>query len=212
LSGDGQRVAVSTYSAEHLIWIYPTAGGPCARVDVETTDQHGPSWSPDGNWIAYRRLIRGQWEIVKAPVGGGPVVRLDDAEPGGGTTDWSPAGQWIAHSRPDGIHLVSPDGAAKRVLAQLRTHWFRFSHDGTHFYAVSRGEKDRWELSVWDVATAHELRSVPLPLASASNVQGMTLSLDEKRIILGAGTETSDIWFLEDFDPPASPWARWLRK
>ena len=212
LSRDGQRVAVSTYSAEHLIWIYPTAGGTPVRLDSETTDQHGASWSPDGNWIAYRRLMKGQWEIVKAPVGGGAVVRLDDAAPGGGVTDWSPTAYWIAHGRPDGVHLVSSDGALKRVIGGLRTNWFRFSHDGTRLYAVRRGEKDRWELSVWDVATLRELRSMALPLASASSVQGMTLSLDEQRIILGAGTDTSDIWILEDFDPPPAPWMRWLRR
>jgi Tol biopolymer transport system component/tRNA A-37 threonylcarbamoyl transferase component Bud32 len=212
LSRDGQRVAVNTYSAEHLIWIYPTAGGTPVRLDSQTTDQHGPSWSPDGNWIAYRRLIKGQWEIVKAPVGGGAVVRLDDAAPGGGTTDWSAAGQWIAHGRPDGIHLVSPDGISKRLLAGLLTNGFRFSHDGTRLYALRRGEKRRWELSIWDVATLRELRSVALPLASAANVQGLALSLDEKRIILAAGTDTSDIWLLEHFEPPPSPWARWLRR
>jgi len=156
--------------------------------------------------------MKGQWEIVKTPVGGGAVVRLDDAAAGGGATDWSPTGAWIAHSRPDGIHLVSPDGTSKRVLAGLRTNWFRFSHDGTRLLAVRRGGQDRWELSSWDVAAVRELRSVALPLASAANVQGFALSTDENRIILGAGTDTSDIWLLEDFQPPSSPWARWRRR
>jgi eukaryotic-like serine/threonine-protein kinase len=212
LSRDGQHVAINTYAAEHLIWIYPTAGGSPARLDSETTDQHGPSWSPDGNWIAYRRLLKGQWQIVKAPVGGGAVIRLDEASPGGGSTDWSPTGAWIAHFYPGGVRLVSPDGASKRLLAGLATNWFRFSHDGSQLFAVRRSQKNRWELSIWDVAAAHELRSIPLPLASSANVQGLALSPDDKRIILGAGTDTSDIWLLEQFEPPPSPWARWLRR
>ncbi len=110
LSRDGQRAAVGTSGAEHLIWIYATAGGSPVRLDQASTDQHGPSWSPDGNWIAYRRLLNGTWSIVKAPLGGGAIVRLDEATPGGGTTDWSPTGAWIAHSRPDGMHLVSARG------------------------------------------------------------------------------------------------------
>jgi Tol biopolymer transport system component len=212
LSRDGQRVAVSTYAAEHLVWIYPTAGGSPVRLDSETTDQHGPSWSPDGNWIAYRRLIKSQWEIVKMPLGGGKAVRLDDASPGGGTTDWSPTGEWVAHSRPDGLHLVSPDGASRAVLAGLTTNWFRFSHDGSRLLAARRGDRGRWELSTWDVAAGREIRSIVLPLASSANVQGLALSPDDKRIVLGAGTDTSDIWLLEQFEPPPAPWSRWLRR
>src|SRR5262245_11149301 len=59
LSPDSQRIAVEAYGSDHLIWIYPMAGGPPVRLDSDTTDQHGPSWSSDGNWIAYRRLRRG---------------------------------------------------------------------------------------------------------------------------------------------------------
>lgn len=81
------------------------AGGSPVGLDQASTDQHGPSWSPDGNWIAYRRLLNGTWSIVKAPLGGGAIVRLEEATPGGGTTDWSPTGAWIAHSRPDGMQL-----------------------------------------------------------------------------------------------------------
>jgi Tol biopolymer transport system component len=210
LSPDGQRAAVGTYAAEHLIWIYPTAGGTPVRLDAETTDQHGPSWSPDGNWIAYRRLRNGSWEMVKAPLGGGPVVRLDDASPGGAPTDWSPTGQWIAHSRPDGMHLVSPGGASTRVLAGLASGAFRFSHDGSRLLAVRRGANRRWTLTIWDLETARELHAVALPLAASADIQGMALSPDESHIIIGAGTATSDIWLLEQFAPLAPLWARWL--
>jgi Tol biopolymer transport system component len=211
LSPDGQRVAVGTYAADHLIWIYPTAGGTPVRLDQESTDQHGPSWSPDGNSIAYRRLLKGNWEIVKAPLGGGPVVRLDVANPGGGATDWSPTGQWIAHQRPEGMQLVSADGATKRVLAGLRSSSFRFSRDGSRLFAVRRGEDQHWELTIWDVAAGRQLRAIALPLASSADLQGLTLSPDDSRIIVGAGTNTSDIWLLEQFEPPSPPWTRWLR-
>jgi Tol biopolymer transport system component len=203
VSPDGQRLAINTYAAEHLIWIYPTAGGTPVRLDSDTTDQHGPSWSPDGNWIAYHRLRTGSWEIVKAPLGGGAVMRLDDADPGGGPTDWSSTGQWIAHERPDGMYLVAPDGSATRVLAGLRSSAFRFSHDASRLVAVRRGAARQWELTVWDVAAGRELRSIPLPLASTADVAGMALSPDDSHVILGAGTTTSDIWLLEQFEPPA---------
>jgi Tol biopolymer transport system component len=211
LSPDGRRAAVATYGAEHLIWIFPVAGGTPVRLDSESTEQHGPSWSPDGNWIAYRRLLNGAFSIVKAPLGGGAIVRLDEASTGSAPTDWSPTGEWIAHSRPDGMHLVSPDGSTPtRVLAGLHAYWFRFSHDGSRLFAVRRGENRRWELVIWDVAAGRELRVVALPLASASDVQWLAVSPDNARIILSAGTNTSDIWLLEQFERSPSQWARWV--
>jgi dipeptidyl aminopeptidase/acylaminoacyl peptidase len=212
LSPDGQRAAVGTQGSEHLIWIYPMDGGTPVRLDSETTDQHGPSWSPDGNWIAYRRLLNGNWSIVRAPIGGGAVERLDQGAPGGGATDGSADGRWIAHDRPDGLHLVSPDGASRRVLSGLHSGAFRFSHDGARLFAVRRGQTRRWELAVWDVAAGHELRVVALPLASESDLEWLAFSPDDTRIIVSAGTNTSDIWLLEQFELPAPPWKVWLHR
>jgi hypothetical protein len=77
---------------------------------------------------------------------------------------------------------------------------------------VRQDEGRRWELATWDVASGRQLRSVSLPVASSATVQGLALSPDETRIIVGAGTPTSDIWLLEQFEPPAPPWGRWLRR
>jgi serine/threonine protein kinase len=211
ISRDAQRVAIGTIGDEHLIWLYPVAGGSPVRLDEESTDQHGPSWSPDGNWIAYHRLVGGTWSIVKAPIGGGAVVTLDGAAAGGGATDWSPTGEWIAHMRRDGIHLVSPNGERPRVLAGLRAQLFRFSHDGSRLLVVRRGETRSWELIIWDVAASRELRTVTLPLSARTEVQALALTPDDSALILSAGATTSDIWLLERFDAPPSPWwRRWL--
>jgi len=195
--------------------IYPVAGGAPVRLDRESTDQHAASWSPDGNWIAYRRLMKDRWELVRAPVGGGAAVVLAEAEPGGvgggGVTDWSSTGAWIAHMlRDGGIHLVAPDGKAGRVLAGPRPASFRFSRNGSRLCAIRRGIGRRWELVTWAVDTGRELRVVALPIAASVHVQGMTLSADESRIIVGAGTPTSDIWMLEQFEPPTRWWRRWV--
>jgi Tol biopolymer transport system component len=209
LSPDGQRIAVGSVTDEHLIWIYPTAGGTPVRVDPGTTDQHGASWSPDGNWIAYRRMLTdGKWQLAKAPIGGGAVVRLDDTTQGGSPTDWSPSGEWIAYPRPDGLlHLISPDGSSKRTLAGVRSPWFRFSRDSARLFVVRRAGP-RWELVTWDVAAAREHAVAPLPLANSASVEGMTLSADGSRIILGVGAPTSDIWLLEEFEQSSR--SRWL--
>jgi hypothetical protein len=38
----------------------------------------------------------------------------------------------------------------------------------------------------------------------------MSLSADESNVIVGAGTPTSDIWLLEQFEPPIPTWRRWM--
>ena len=212
LSPDGQRVAIGTYASEHLLWIVPSAGGTPVRLDMESTDQHGPSWSPDGNWIAYRRMVNGSWSIVKRPIGGGSIVRLDEANPGGAATDWSPDGRWIAHCRPDGVHLVSPNGGPPRVLAGLQTCAWRFSRDGSKLIALRQGTDRRWELTIWDVATARQLRVVALPVAPATELQWPAISADDAYVIVSATTGTQDIWLLEQFEPPPASWTWWRRR
>lgn len=133
-------------------------------------------------------------------------MRLEEGSPGGGSTDWSANDEWIAHSRPDGMHLVSPDGARTRVLTGIRSGWFRFSGDGARLFAVRRAADRRWELTIWDLKTARELRTVALPLAASAEIQGMALAPDESHIVVGTGTATSDIWLLERFEPPALSW------
>jgi WD40 repeat protein len=98
------------------------------------------------------------------------------------------------------------------VLSGLHSGAFRFSHDGARLFAVRRGQTRRWELAVWDVAAGHELRVVALPLASESDLEWLALSPDDTRIIASAGTNTSDIWLLEQFELPAPPWKVWLHR
>ncbi len=211
LSPDGQRLAVDSYGNDHVILIYPTAGGAPVRVDTETTDQHGASWSPDGSWLAYRRMRGSTWELVKSPLGGGAAVHLAASLPGGGPTDWSPRGDWIAQHATDGLQLVSADGRQSRLLA-VRPLAFRFSRDGSQLLVVRRGSSRRPELAIWDVASGRELRCVEMPLSSTADVLGMTVSPDGSRVIVGAGAPTSDIWILEQFEAPARSWMRWLRR
>ena len=51
-SPDGQRIAYERYGGEgHLAHVSFVAGSRPSRIDRECDDQHGPVWSPDGQWI-----------------------------------------------------------------------------------------------------------------------------------------------------------------
>ena len=137
------------YGSSLAIWVSTIAGGRPVPIDNESSDEHGPSWSPDGNWIAYRRLHAGKWELVKAPVGGGKRVVLAETSgiAGGSATDWSPLGTWICHVRDSGVYLASAEGRGETLLSQLLPEAFGFSADGSLLYAIHRGQDRRWKLA-----------------------------------------------------------------
>jgi Tol biopolymer transport system component len=177
-------------------------GGRPVRLDPSTADQHMPSWSPDGAWIAYRRQRGKTWELAKAPFGDGtPVVLVEDvarAGVGGGEVPWSPAGDWIAFRKTSpGLHLVSPDGKQTRQLTAYTPGVYGFSKDGTILYAVRRLPDRRWALTSVAVPDGRETKTVDLPIPPAANLAGFSLHPDGTRFATGLGVPKSDIWLLD---------------
>src|SRR5206468_2864118 len=55
IAPDGERFAFGSGASEHTLWVLRPSGGRPMRIDPGNPDQHSPTWSPDGNWIAYAR-------------------------------------------------------------------------------------------------------------------------------------------------------------
>jgi Tol biopolymer transport system component len=203
-SPDGQKIAYDFYGANHSIWISPVAGGRPVRLDSQSDDQHGAAWSPDGNWIAYRRVQADKWQLVKTAFGGGAaVVLVEDVMQAGGDTAWSPAGDSIAFLAKSGqVHLVSPDGKVTRPLTNFRPAAFGFSKDGSVLYAVQRAAGRKWVVVSFDVRSGKELKTVDVPIPPAANVLGFSLHPDGTRFATSIGVPKSDIWLLEGFQKP----------
>jgi Tol biopolymer transport system component len=204
-SPDGRHISFDLYGDHHVVAISDIGGGRPVILDQQSTDQHGASWSPDGNWIAHRRLNGAKWELVKRPLGGGDPIRLEEAAEGGSNTEWSPTGEWICHPMNQTLRLISADGSRHAVI-QTQAAAFGFSRDGAVIYAVRRNPDRKWELATFFVPGGREKAIVPLDLPAAARVAGFSLNSDGKAFITSVAQSRFDIWFLDGFAPPH----RWL--
>jgi serine/threonine protein kinase/Tol biopolymer transport system component len=201
-SPDGQRISYDIYGRKHQVAISSVAGGQPIVLDQESPDQHGGSWSPDGNWLAYRRLNAGKWELVKTPVGGGKPVFLSQTRHAGGETDWSPTGEWICHFTDEGMELVSPDGKGRHTLTGLNATTFGFARDGATLYVVRRNKAQRWELAALTVPEGREKNFFPLDVPVAAGVLGFSVHPQGHSFLTSVMTPRHDIWILEGFPQP----------
>jgi Tol biopolymer transport system component len=114
----------------------------------------GPSWSPDGRWIAFSstRLKDGNPEIFKMRPDGSRITRLTftdtvgEVSPDDGFPDWSPDGRSIVFSSTRGtdqhdLWVMNADGKSVRRITDTPRFddWgARWSRDGTRivFFAV----------------------------------------------------------------------------
>ncbi len=126
--------------------------GTDGRVSRRLTSSWGidvdPSWSPDGERIAFVSDRLGNPQIFVINVNGGKERRITRTGSYNVTPAWSPDGERIAFSRLEGgrfdIHTIRPDGSDERRLtfgAGNKEHP-RWSPDG-RFLVYSSTEKGK---------------------------------------------------------------------
>lgn len=79
-----------------------------------------PSWSPDGQWIAFSSELAGNSDIFRVEVNGSTVQQLTDSPSSERWPAWSPDGQWIAYARSAYIYRQSlRDQSTERLTSDL---------------------------------------------------------------------------------------------
>lgn len=102
----------------------PGASGP-SRLLNRVTDAY-PSWSPDGEWIAYMSTADGDFDVYAVAPRLGERRQLTDAPGRDGTPVWSPDGTRVAFQSfrdgPSQIYVMNADGTAQRNLSNGPWH------------------------------------------------------------------------------------------
>ena len=186
-SPDGRRIAYQRNAQKPVwplrIWISQTAGGPPVPLLPPTVEgyQSAPTWSPDGQWIAYA-----DWTDRRVAAGQGARRRRATDHPAQRRRRECDAGV-VAHrrldhvgNRPDGFLLVSPDGTGQRLLSD--EHWLAhtWSHDGTRIFGIRETEDLRLSLVSLDAASGRVHIVADLgPSPPVNNpVKGLSVSAD----------------------------------
>jgi Tol biopolymer transport system component len=221
-SRDGQRIAYQRNAYKPMwplrIWISQTAGGPPVPLLPASYEgyQGAPSWSPDGQWVAYTEWRDRQWALAKVRVGSGEgsVLLRTDGVPNA-IPSWSPSDDWITWETPHGFVLVSPDGKQQRMLSD--DHWLvhTWSKDGSRIFGIRETEQLRLSLVALDARTGNERIVADLgPSPPVNNpVKGLSVSPDGLTVVTSLVHLRGDLWSIADVRwREASPrWFSWFR-
>jgi serine/threonine protein kinase len=214
LSPGGDRVIYTrvekNVTAAHL-WISAVASSAVVRLTDDSAVELPGSWSPDGNWFTYFRILNGKGGLMKVKTTGQATPTVLHAD----TKDimvpaWSPTGEWIAYDDD----LISPDGATKRSLGDHHTPYYMFSSDGKLLYGI-RKEQERELLFSVDTASGAEkiLGDLGREFQPGSDVSPsirFSIAPDGKSFVYSAGNFKRSLWMLEGFARERSFWSRLL--
>ncbi|MGH9161936.1 MAG: winged helix-turn-helix domain-containing protein [Vicinamibacteraceae bacterium] len=119
----------------------PAPPRPLRQLTYEPGLQHEPSWSPDGQQVAYTSDRAGSSDVWVQALDTPSPFRVTSSPAHDWQPDWSPDGKWLAFRSEragGGIYVISPRSGAERRIADFgyRPRW---SPDGSRILFSSSG-------------------------------------------------------------------------
>jgi Tol biopolymer transport system component/DNA-binding winged helix-turn-helix (wHTH) protein len=173
LSPDGQHLAFTWNggAGPHFsIYVKIVGTEESLRLTKEASIDFNPVWSPDGRYIAFCRILKGETGIYIIPASGGTERRVREtlwqdqdhyqAVFSAGGLSWSPDGELLAFSdrasrneNASSIFLLSLDSSEVRRLTSSPSRWDfnpEFSPDG-QTVAFASGRQEGFPVSIYTV-------------------------------------------------------------
>ena len=176
-------------------------------LDRANMDSHGASFSPDGNWIIFTRLVatasgaQGYVSKISSSGTGQPVDLVSSGATPGFAARWSPAGDWIAYTKinPRGRRVAAgfarrsnAANAPRKVIPRLVFRWRRLAY----LWCAARRRQEMGSLGAGR-CDRRGAKVARLEIAPQIQVTHISLHPDGKRLLVTLLTEASDIWMIE---------------
>jgi Tol biopolymer transport system component len=178
LAGLEGRIAVSAGRPHgEDVYVVDADGSNLVRVTTDRAADFDPSWSPDGNQIAYRHQ-RGDDSTTDIYVIGADGTGAHDVSGGDDSADWGPAwspgGDWIAWNTARettvgfDLGLVHPEGSGRHLVKpSVYVEYPAWSPDGGRIAFMSQvaEEGQQYDIFVMNPDGSH-VRRLTTSLAS----------------------------------------------
>ncbi len=210
-----QRGAEGTWD----LWLSPVTGGTPVRLTSTATGtsnrpwRDAPTWSPDGEWIAYVDNDAGKMALIKARVGTTDRVELMQGAVAFSRPAWSPDGQWIAVQNDDGLVRVRAGGGKPELITAAPIFSVTWRPDGRLVALTESETPGHFAMIEIDAENGDsrllnaDLGSIPI---ANQPIRGFSF-LTGQGFLTSLASARSDIWLLEGFAPPRLGWFDWIR-